>query len=43
MNNELEGLHKEAVVALRFCPSICLKGLRKATKRLRIAGLRTEI
>jgi hypothetical protein len=28
---------------LRYCPSICLEGLRKTTKELRIASLWTKI
>jgi hypothetical protein len=35
---------KEAVVAeLRYYPGVCLEGLRKTTKSLRIAGFQAEI
>jgi hypothetical protein len=45
MNDELEKLWKEAVVALFKMTflRICLEGLRKTTKNLRIACLRAEI
>jgi hypothetical protein len=43
MNNELERINKEAVVAyLMYYTGLYLDGLRKATKNLRIAGLRVE-
>jgi len=36
VNNEREGMLKEVVLALRYCPGILREGLRKATKTLRI-------
>jgi hypothetical protein len=44
INNELEGVWKEAVVTLlRYCLGMCVESLRKATKKLRIAGIGDEI
>jgi hypothetical protein len=44
MNGELERMWKEAVVTFfRYYLGICLDGLRKIMKNLRIAGHRAEI
>jgi hypothetical protein len=44
LNDELERVWKEAVVDfLTYCPSICLEGLKKTTKNLRIGLLRAEV
>jgi hypothetical protein len=44
MYNELRKIWKDAIVPkVRHCPGICLEGLRKATKSLKLAGLRAKI
>jgi hypothetical protein len=44
MNDELKNISMDAVMAfLRYCPAICLEGLRKTTKNLRIARDPTNI
>jgi hypothetical protein len=44
MNNKLEGIWKEAVVAkTRYYPGICLEGLRKTTEPVRKVGVPGEI
>jgi hypothetical protein len=43
VNDELEGTGEQVVeAASRYCPNICLEGLRKATKDIYIANVPSE-
>jgi hypothetical protein len=44
INNELEMIRKAAVMAnLKFCPNICLEGLRRTLKDLSVPYLQAKI
>jgi hypothetical protein len=42
MNGEVERIRKEEVMAELYHPRVCLEGLRKMTKHLRIVGVPTK-
>lgn len=43
MHTKLENAWKEAVVLFKILSGICLKGLKKTTKNLRLVGIPAEI